>query len=256
MSFDYPAGPGGGPFSVQHPEVVRHVEFVSVAVIGRPLLALQVDLADREPRPIRRELVQHRPDLPEQPVYVRVTPVVDMYQPVVVAQVLVTVLRALQHRIGSVLGILHGKVTGVQPEALHTTLEPEPEGVEHRLLHRRIPPVQVGLLGEETVQVVLAGVVVVGPCRSAEHRNPVVGLGSVGCRVPPHVPVAPGVVAGGAGLSEPGMHRRRMVGNPVDDHLETQVVCPVNQGVEVIEGAEDRVHVNVVGHVVTEVGHG
>ena len=255
LGFDHLPCPGSGPLSVQHAEVVGHVEFVPIPVIGRPLLALQVDLPYGEPRPVRREFVEHRPHRPEQTVYVRMAPVVEMDQPVVLAQVLVTVLGTLQHRVGAVFGILHGEVAGVQPEPVDPSAEPEPERVEHGFLQCRVPPVQVGLAGQEAVQVVLAGVVVIRPGRAAEHRDPVVGLGSVGRRVPPYIPVALGVVTGRTRLHKPGVRGRGMVGNPVDDHPKAELMCPPYQGVEVVEAAEDRVHIHVVGHVVSEVGH-
>ena len=46
-----------------------------------------------------------------------------------------------------------------------------------------------------------------------------------------------------------------MVGHPVDDDLHAPFVGACHEGVEVGERAEHGVHIGVVGHVVSEVGH-
>ena len=65
-----------------------------------------------------------------------------------------------------------------------------------------------------------------------------------------------GVVAGRTGLQEPRVLVAGVVGHPVDDDPEAAVVGLGDQAVEVGEGAEQRVDVAVVGHVVAEIGHG
>ena len=185
--------------------MVGHVELVPVAVVGGPLLALEVDLPDREPGLFRREPVKDRPDFTEQAVDVGVAPVVDVIEGVVLAQVLVPVPGSIEHRVGPVQRVLHRKVAGIETEAVHPPAQPEAERVEHRRPGLVVAPVDVGLFGQEGMEVVLAGVLVEGPGRAAEDRDPVVGRRAVGCRVLPHVPVALGVVTGGPGLQEPAV---------------------------------------------------
>ena len=51
----------------------------------------------------------------------------------------------------------------VQPEAVDAQVQPEPQHLEHRVLHPRVLVVQVGLVVEEPVPVVLAAHRVEGP---------------------------------------------------------------------------------------------
>jgi len=45
-----------------------------------------------------------------------------------------------------------------------------------------------------------------------------------------------------------------VVGHEVDDHLEAQLVRAAEHRIEVVEGAEERIDVAVVGDVVAGVG--
>ncbi len=63
-----------------------------------------------------------------------------------------------------------------------------------------------------------------------------------------------GAGRGGEGLPEPGVLVGGVVGDEVDDHLQPQAVGLGGQRVEVVEGAEARVDVPVVGDVVAAVG--
>ena len=54
---------------------------------------------------------------------------------------------------------------GVEAEAVEAEVEPEAQDVEHRLLDLGVVEVEVGLVGEEAVPVVGAGLVVPGPVR-------------------------------------------------------------------------------------------
>src|SRR3712207_8564277 len=78
---------------------------------------------------------------------------------------------------------------GVDPDAVDTTVEPEPHRPVELLLHDRVVPVEVGLLGREQVQVPLPHRPVrlahAGPGRTAEGADPVVG------RPVPAVPAVP-----------------------------------------------------------------
>ena len=62
--------------------------------------------------------------------------------------------------------VLADAVDHVDPEAVDAAVEPEAHHVVHRRLDLGVGPVQVGLLGEEEVQVVLPGGLVEGPRRA------------------------------------------------------------------------------------------
>ncbi len=72
-------------------------------------------------------------------------------------------------------------------------------------------------------------------------------------RRPPPVPVPLGVVLRGARLHEPGMLVRGVVDHQVHDQLHAPGVQPVRQLPQLLERAEDRVHVAVVADVVAVV---
>ena len=131
---------------------------------------------------------------------------------------------------------------GVEPEPVDSPVEPEADDLLHRGDDLRVPPVQVGLLGVERVQVPPPGLVVAAPGGSAEGRDPVV-RGPVYRR--PDVPV--GV------LTEPGMRDRRVAGDEVEQDAEASLVRRRDERVEVVERPEDRVDRRVVGDVVAEV---
>ena len=80
-------------------------------------------------------------------------------------------------RVVGQVGVLRQAVDGVEAEPVGALVEPEPDDVLHRLDDRGIPPVEVGLLGEERVQVPAAGGGVPRPRRPAERRPPVVRPG-------------------------------------------------------------------------------
>ena len=138
--------------------------------------------------------------------------------------------------------MLYQRVDDVDAEAVDTAVEPEPQGVLHGLHDLGVAPVEIGLLGQEQVQIPLARGVVPRPRRfaGAEGRLPVVGR-PVGRAVDPHVPVALGVVARGAGLDEPRVLVGGVVRHPVDDHPQPPGVGLLDEAVEVGQGAEDGV---------------
>jgi len=115
-----------------------------------------------------------------------------------------------QRRIVAELLVMHVEVDGIEPEAIHPPLQPETGDVQQRVLHFGAVEVQVGLAGQEVVQVILLAPAVPVPGGAAEHRQPVVGHGAVGFRVGPDIPVGLGVVAAGAAFLEPGMLVRGM----------------------------------------------
>ena len=166
-------------------------------------------------------------------------------------------LRELRVRVGQ-RRILSDVVDHVGAKPVHPPVEPEAQRLLHGLLYLPVGPVEVGLLGQEAVEVELAARLVEGPGRPAlrEGRGPVVGKLACGARVAPHVPVPLGVGARGACLHEPGVVDRGVGGHPVDEHADSAGVSGLEQRIEVGQRAEDGIYVAVVRDVVAEVVHG
>ena len=147
------------------------------------------------------------------------------------------------------------EVGGVEAEAVDPALQPEFDRLQQRILDLASVQVEVGLLGEEIVEVVLAPARVPLPCRPAEDRQPVVGRRTVRLGIGPDVPVGLRVRPVGAALLEPGVLVGGVRQHLVDDHLEAEPVRLRHQRVEIGQRPEDRVDVDIVGNVVAEVLH-
>ena len=159
-------------------------------------------------------------------------------------------------RVVAELGVLDHHVADVDAEAGHAAVPPEAHDVVEGAAHAVVPPVQVGLLGEEVVQVVLPRRRVEGPRRAAEAAHPVVGGRAVGLGVGPHVPVASGPVDRRARLHEPPVVVARVVGDEVEQHLDADPARRRDDLVEVVHGPVLGEHGAVVGDVVAPVGVG
>ncbi len=141
----------------------------------------------------------------------------------------------------------------VQPEPVDAQVQPELQGGDHLLLHGRVLVVQVGLVGEETVPVVLLAHRVVGPVRrlGVDEDDPrVLELLVV---VRPDVVVAVRAVGVLAGLLEPRVLIAGVVHDEVDDHAHAALVGGVRELDEVGQVAELGQDGGVVGDVVSAV---
>src|SRR3569833_104007 len=122
----------------------------------------------------------------------------------------------------------------------------------------RIAPVEVGLLHVKVVVVVLACLVVPLPCGVAKTRLPGVGRGAGGggglaVTIFPPVPVALGIVAGGARLLEPGMLVRGVVDDVIHEDADATLLRFGDEGVEVSHGSIFGIDGGVVGNIVAVV---
>ena len=141
----------------------------------------------------------------------------------------------------------------VDPEPVHPPVQPEPEDLGEGLVHGRVPPVQVGLAGQEVVQVVLAGWLVPGPGAAAGGVQPVVGRPAAGARVGPHVEVPVRRVAAARRIHEPGMSRAGVVGYQVKQDPQAAPLRFGDKPDHVVERAEVRMDAEVIADVVAPV---
>ena len=144
-------------------------------------------------------------------------------------------------------------VDRIEPEPVDAPVEPEAHGIEIGLDHPGIVKVHLRLGGEERVQIVLPAPRLPRPGGAAEDGHPVVGRAAVGPGIGPDVPVRAGVVAGLTAFLEPGVPVRGMAGNLIDDQLHAKVVRALQQPVEIVERAEQRVDIAVVRDIVAHV---
>ncbi len=157
-------------------------------------------------------------------------------------------------------GVLVETMGNVDAEPGNTPVEPEPEDLLEGVVDGGLPPVQVGLGGEEVVQVVLLGHRVEVPRALAARIEPVVRGSFTRSRLGPHVPVAVVGVRGAAGLDEPRVLVARVVGHQVEQHAHLPATCFGNQAVQILQAPELRMDAHVIGDVVAPVvvrrGHG
>ena len=147
------------------------------------------------------------------------------------------------------------EIDGVETEAVHASIQPETHFAEDGLDDLGMAKVEIGLLGQEIVQVVLAAPGIPLPGRTAEDRLPVGGRRAIGARVGPDIPVGAWIVVMLTALDEPGMLVGSVRQHLVDDDLEPPGMGGLHQAVEVLESAEQRVDVPIVADVVAEVLH-
>ena len=182
--------------------------------------------------------------------------VVDLRQLVVVLVVHVGV--ALLVLAGQDLVVLQVRVFEqrahrIQTKAGNAALVPPLRGTVHRVGYRRITPVQVRLLWIEEVVIVLFGLAIPLPRRSAKRRYPVVRRLVGAFAVAPDVPVALGIVARRLRLDEPRMLVGRVIDHEVQNDPDAVLLAQLLQPVEVRQRAILRVDVFVVGDVISEV---
>src|SRR6185295_16376761 len=154
--------------------------------------------------------------------------------------------------------VLDQAVRDVDAETVDAAVEPETHDVVDGAADLFVPPVEVGLLRQEVMEVVLAAGRIERPRRAllscSKHRAPVVRRAAVP-RVGPHVPVPLGVAPRRPRRDEPRMLVGGVVRHEIDQHADLATVRLFEEMIEVAERAKDRVDVAVVGDVVAEVLH-
>lgn len=159
-------------------------------------------------------------------------------------------------------GLLRQAVRDVDPEPVDAPVQPEPQDVLELGPNLGVFPVQVGLLGREHVQVPGSRAAVrlgdPGPGAAAEVGGPVVGRQFAAPAPAGHEPEAFALGRSGARGQrgpEPDVLVGTVVGDQVDKHPQSVTVRLGDQLLGLGKGAEERVDVAVVGHVVAAVGH-
>ena len=165
-------------------------------------------------------------------------------------------LAFLQRRVVLQSAAMEIQVRSVETEAIHAAVQPKARYLQHRILHGGAVKVQVRHLRQEVVQVVLLPPRIPAPRGAAHPALPIVRRCAIWLRVRPHVPIRLGVGAAAAAFLEPRVFGSGVAPHLVDDDLQPQPMRLEQQGIEVRQGAEERVHAQVVRHVVAEVAHG
>ena len=144
----------------------------------------------------------------------------------------------------------------VHAEAGDAELKPEPHDLQDLRLHHRVRGVEVRLEVVEAVEIERLGLGVAGPGRFLDAGEHDAGIGVLGLRLRPDVPVAVGRLRVGAGRLEPGVLVGGMVDHEVDEHAQAALAAGVGELDEVAERAVLRLDIVVVGDVVTVVATG
>src|SRR5690606_16415314 len=144
----------------------------------------------------------------------------------------------------------------VHPKAVYAFVQPKPHHIKHGFLYVMVPPVQVGLLLQETMIVILLGVVVPFPRVSTEHTFPVVRWTAVGLTIMPDIPIALGRVFRTPRLDEPGMAVGCMVGYQVENYFQFPAMRLLKKLIEIRHGPKLCVYPGIIGNVITKVRHG
>ena len=167
------------------------------------------------------------------------------------------------------LRILEQRRDGVQPEPRYAAIEPETQHPEHRLLDRRIAPVEIGLLLVEAMVIELLARRHPGPGRAAEDRYPIVRRHTAivlifllkrrdarrvgGQAVVPDVPIRFRVRPRTRRLLEPLVLVRSVVEHHVEDQLDAALLRLGLQPIEIGHRAVLRIDRLVIGDIVTKI---
>ncbi len=105
------------------------------------------------------------------------------------------------------------------------------------------------------MQVVLTRLLIPGPGTASKGAHPVVRRPAISFGIAPDIPVAPETFPRTAAFEKPCVTVGGVVGHKIEDDPQAARVSFFQQPVEVSQGAENRIHVTVVGDVVAEVLH-
>ena len=235
----------GDPGLLEEVKVERELQLVVIAVVTDvPAEVPHADLADRHAIAVVRV-----EDLPPAAVDVVHLVEIPVPSPRPAAQ--------LEARVVAQAFVSDQPRCHVDAEPVDAAIEPKAHHVVDRGADVFVPPVEIGLLRQEMVQVVLAGLFVERPraADALEHGAPVVRRPAAATRFGPDIEVALRIGARGARRDEPGVLVRGVARDEIDDDADAAAMRFREESVELVELPEGRVDVAVVRNVVTEVGH-
>ena len=157
--------------------------------------------------------------------------------------------------IGAQQLVVEKVVHRIKPEAVNPAIQPEPHVFQLPVLHCDVVEIEIGLVGQEIMQVILLAPCIPLPDRAAKHRQPVVRRRAIEVGVGPDIPIGLWVVAAGAAFLEKRMLDRTVAENLINHHFQPQFVGACHQRVKIGQGAEARIDIGVVRHVIAHVGH-
>ena len=145
----------------------------------------------------------------------------------------------------------------IQPQGIHSHIQPEPHHLEHFVQHQRVVEVQVRLVRKKTVPVVGIGLYVPGPVG-------LLGIGENDAGFPVFlIALAPDVELPfrrtGRSLPRPLKPRmlvRSVVDDELDQYLDVAFVRCFQKRLKIFQGSVAGMHVGVIGNVVPVVPQG
>ena len=143
----------------------------------------------------------------------------------------------------------------IHAEAVNAAVKPPVHHVVHCTAHGRVLPVEIRLLLRELVQEVLATLRAVLPSGATEIRPPLIRLGAgfagrgARTRRAPPVPVGVLIILV-FGRFKPGVFIGSVIDNKIHHDLEPALVGLGQQLIHVVECAEQRINVLIVGNIV------
>ena len=145
----------------------------------------------------------------------------------------------------------------IQPEAVHSHLQPEVQRAENGLLHVRALEIQIRLMAIKAVPVISLGHRVPGPVGRFEIFKDDAGLPVFFPMVAPDVIISmPAAGCGGPGPLKPGMLIGGMVDDQLGDHPEPPPMGLTEEGLKIPQGAVLGVDAGVIGDVVAVIPEG
>ncbi len=144
----------------------------------------------------------------------------------------------------------------VQPEGIHSHLQPEAHYVPHLFSDFGTVVIEIRLVTEKTVPVVLLRNRVPGPIgklgvQKYDSRSLIFCV----C-VTPHIPVTPGILARAAGFLEPRVLVRSVIQHHLNDDPDSALVGGVEEQLKIVERAVSGMNRPVVGNVVAIIAQG